>query len=474
MRINTNVASVSTIHRLINNQDDMTVRLERLSTGLRINRGADDPAGLIASEVLRSQIRGINQAIDNSQRAINVLSVAEAALNEISSMILDLRALIIHAANEGAVSRQEIEADQLQIDSILEAIDRIANTTSFSDRKLIDGSLSYTTSCVPASAIARAVVFGARVPDDGFTKVTVAVIQSAQTAQLVFAGTSGYINENVSLELKGTLGTEVIAITSGSSADQIAANINATTLTTGVSATVSGTGANARLLLNSIAYGSQAFVSVQPLEGNFIVPTGAKTQDNGQDAGVLINGQVAAVNSKTALLRANGLDMELELTTEGSTTIASRDFYITGGGALFQIGPEVNPNGQVCVGIPSVGTAHLGDMEHGFLNSIRGAGGNSVIGGNCSAAEAVVSKALSQVAILRGRLGSIQRNQIETNMNSQRVALENVMASESTIRDADIASEVAALTRSQVLVQSTSSVLGITNQLPSNVLALLQ
>jgi flagellin len=474
MRINTNVASVSTIHRLINNQDDLNVRLERLSTGLRINRGADDPAGLIASEVLRSQMRGINQAIDNSQRAINVLSVAEGALNEIASMILDLRGLIVHAANEGAVSRQEIEADQLQVDSILEAIDRIANTTSFSDRKLIDGSLAYSTSGVAASAIARAVMFGARIPEDGFTKVTVAVIQSAQTAQLMFTGTSGYIDHNVTLELKGTLGTEVIAITSGSSADQMAANVNATTLTTGVSATVSGTGANTRLLLNSVAYGSQAFVSVQPLEGDFIVATGARTQDNGQDAGVLINGQVAAVSAKTALLRANGLDMELELTTDGATTLASRDFYITGGGAVFQIGPEVNPNGQVCVGIPSVGTAHLGDMEHGFLNSIRGAGRNSIIGGNCAEAESVVSKALSQVAILRGRLGSLQRNQIETNMNSQRVALENVMASESTIRDADIASEVAALTRSQVLVQSTSSVLGITNQLPNNVLALLR
>lgn len=473
MRINTNVPSVQAIHRLINNQDDMYVRLERLSTGLKINRGADDPAGLIASEVLRSQMRGISQAIDNSQRAINVLSIAEASLNEISSLILDLRALIVHAANEGAVSRAEIEADQLQIDSILEAIDRIANTTSFSDRKLIDGSLSYTTSGVATSAIARVILFGARVPDDGFTKVTVSVIQSAQTAQLVFAGTSGYIDHNVTLELKGRLGTEIIAITSGSSAAQIAANINATTVTTGVSATVSGTGASTRLLLNSVDYGADAFVSVQPLEGDFIVAAGSKVQDNGQDAGILINGQVAAVTAKTGVLRANGLDMEIELTTAGATTIASRDFYVTGGGAMFQIGPEVNPNGQIFVGIPSVGTAHLGDVEHGFLNAIRGAGQCSIVGGHCNQAEAIVSKALNQVAVLRGRLGSIQRNQIETNINSQRVALENVMASESAIRDADIASEVALLTRSQVLVQSTSSVLGLANQLPKNVLALL-
>ncbi len=473
MRINTNVPAISTINRLSANQDNLKTRLERLSTGLRINRGADDPAGLIASEVLRNQMRGIDQAVENSERAINVLSVAEAALNEVSSLILDLRALITHAANEGAVSREEIEADQLQVDSILESIDRIANTTSFSDRKLIDGSLAYTVSSVHTSAIARTMLYGARVPEEGSTKVTVSVIQSAQTAQLVFAGTSGYTDENVLLELKGTLGTEVIALTSGSSADQIATNINATTLTTGVSATVSGTGANTRLVLSSVSFGQDAFVSVQPLEGEFIVPAGAMTRDEGQDAGILINGQVAAVTALTGLLRANGLDMEIELTQEGATTVGSTDFYITGGGATFQIGPEVNPGGQISIGIPSIGSAHLGDVQNGFLRTISGAGRNSLVGGNYTQAEKVVSKALSQVAVLRGRLGSIQRNQIETNMNSQRVALENVMASESAIRDADIATEVSLLTRSQILVQSTTSVLGIANQLPNNALSLL-
>jgi flagellin len=474
MRINTNVAAIQTTDRLVRNQDDLKIRLERLSTGLKINRGADDPAGLIASEVLRGQIKGINQAIENSQRAINVMTVAEASLNEISSLLLDVRSLLTHASNEGAVSRSEIEADQLQVDSILESIDRIANTTSFADKKLIDGSLAYTVSGMHTSSIARAVLFGARVPDGGFTKVSVSVIQSARTAQLAFAGTSGFIDHNVTLELKGTLGTEVIAITSGSSSTQIAANVNATTMTTGVSATVSGTGANTRLVLSSVSYGSQAFVSVQPLEGDFIVSAGARTQENGVDAGILINGQVAAVNAMTGLLRANGLDMEIEMTEVGATTIGTTDFYITGGGATFQIGPDVNPSGQLSVGIPSVGTAHLGDVEHGFLNTIRGAGRNSIVGGHSAEAEQVLAKAMNQIAVLRGRLGSIQRNQIETNMNSQRVAMENVTAAESAIRDADIATEVAAMTRSQILVQSTSSVLGIANQLPNNALSLLR
>ncbi|MDM8007768.1 MAG: flagellin [Phycisphaerae bacterium] len=472
MRINTNVAAIATANRLFNNQADLNVHIERLSTGLRINRGADDPAGLIASEVLRSQIQGISQALENSQRAVNVISVAEASLNEISSLILDLRGLITHAANEGAISQAEIEADQLQVDSILEAIDRIANTTSFAGRRLIDGSLSYTVSGLHTSAIARAMLFGARVPEDGATRVTVSVVQSAQTAQLAYAGSS--IDHNVTLELKGTLGTEIVAISSGSSVEQIAATINASTLVTGVSATVSGTGSGAALLLNSVEFGEDAFVSVQPLEGDFIVAAGARTQDNGRDAGVLINGQAASFNALTGLLRANGLDMEIELTVAGATTLGSTDFYITGGGAMFQIGPEVHPGGQISIGIPSVGTAHLGDVQNGFLNTIGGAGRNSLVGGHAAQAGEVVTKALNQVAVLRGRLGSLQRNQIETNMDSQRVALENVMASESAIRDADIATEVANLTRAQILVKSTSTVLGIANQLPANALSLLQ
>ncbi len=470
-RINTNIPSIQATHRLAANQFDLAIRLERLSTGLRINRGRDDPAGLIASETLRSEIRGISQAVENSQRAVNVITTAEGALNEISALLLDMRALITHAANEGANSSEELQADQLQIDSLLEAIDRIANTTQFGGEKLVNGNFEYTVSGLAASSIATATIFGARVPDGGQTNVTVQVTTSAQTAQVAFAGSS--VSENITIEVKGNDGAEIIAITSGSGAATIAAAINANAQTTGVSASVSGTGASTRILLNSQTYGSDAFVAVKPIDGTFIVATGSTTRDTGQDAGVLINGQAASVNGVTASLRANGLDLELDLTADRGTRLGTTSFYITGGGATFQIGPEVNTNGQVAIGIPSVGTSNLGNATLGFLNTINGAGSNSVVGENYQAAEQIVVKAISQVAIVRGRLGGLQRNQIETNINSQRVALENVMAAESAIRDADIAVEVAALTRAQILVQSTTSILGLANQLPQNALALL-
>src|SRR6187399_2609811 len=112
-RINTNVASLTAQRGLSKTQKSLNDTLQRLSTGLRINSGKDDPAGLIASEGLRSEIQGINQAIDNSTRAGNVISTTEGALNEVASLLLNIKALVVQAANSGALSPEEIKANQL-------------------------------------------------------------------------------------------------------------------------------------------------------------------------------------------------------------------------------------------------------------------------------------------------------------------------------------------------------------------------
>src|SRR5204863_6212896 len=131
----------------------LSTRLERLSSGLKINSGKDAPAGLIASETLRSEIAGITQAVDNSQRAGNVLNTAEGALGEVSGLLLEVQSLTNQAANSGALSPDEIKANQLQVDAILQSIDRISNTTQFNNVKLLNGSLDYTTSGISAGAI---------------------------------------------------------------------------------------------------------------------------------------------------------------------------------------------------------------------------------------------------------------------------------------------------------------------------------
>ena len=139
-RINTNISAISAQRYLGRSTAEMNRTLNRLSSGLRITRGADDPAGLIASETLRSEMASISQAIDNSQRASNVVATAEGALAEVASLLITIKELSVEAANTGALSKSEIEANQLQVDSAIDSITRIANATTFAGLQLLNGN----------------------------------------------------------------------------------------------------------------------------------------------------------------------------------------------------------------------------------------------------------------------------------------------------------------------------------------------
>lgn len=471
-RIHTNISSLIAQGRLRNNTEDLQTRLERLATGLRINRGKDDPAGLIASEILRADISAIGQAIENSQRAINVLSTAEGAIAETSRLLLDLRALLVSTANDGALSSEEVDANQLEIDSILASIDRIANTTSFGSKKLLNGSAAYNLSSVNVNQLESVAIFSARVPQGGSQNVVVQVTQSALTGELQIAGTT---TSATTIELTGTLGSEILAFADGTTLSTIATGINAVKESTGVSASVAG----GVLSINSTTFGSDAFVQVKTLSGAFIdgstyTASGAAVRDEGRDATVLVNGQLADAKGIRVDIRTGNLDGRFYLTSGfGQQTTSATTFQVTGGGALFQLGPDVSPQAQVSIGMNSISSGSLGNSVVGFLDSIRSGGDNEVKGKNFIAAQQIIAEAINQISTFRGRLGSLQKNQIETNINSQQIALENVSASESTIRDADIATEVSAMTRAQILFQSTQSTLQIANVLPQAVLALL-
>ena len=147
-RINTNVGALIANTNLAKSQSSLSTSLERLSSGMRINSGADDPAGLIASESLKSEIQGIQTAVDNSTRASNVISTADAALGEVSNLLVSIKGLVVQAANTGGLSADEIQANQLQVDSAIASITRIANSTSFGGLSLLNGSLGYITSGV--------------------------------------------------------------------------------------------------------------------------------------------------------------------------------------------------------------------------------------------------------------------------------------------------------------------------------------
>ena len=142
-RINTNISSLTAQQTLATSNNMLQTTLTRLSTGLRINSGADDPAGLIAAADLGSDIKATQQAISNSQTANQMISTADSALGQISSLLTDIQGLVTQAANTAAMSSSQIAANQLQIDSSLSAVNRISQTTSFQGRNLLDGSLGF-------------------------------------------------------------------------------------------------------------------------------------------------------------------------------------------------------------------------------------------------------------------------------------------------------------------------------------------
>ncbi|MFG0262196.1 MAG: flagellin [Novipirellula sp. JB048] len=190
-RINTNVSSLVAQNRLQASNTDLQTALTRLSTGLRINSGADDPAGLIASEALRSEISSLNKAISNTRRASQIISTADSALGEVSNLLNDIRGLVVEAANSGALSDEEIAANQLQIDSSLEAINRVAQTTTFQGRNLLDGSLDFVSTANSVPSVVDINIDQANMGATGKIDVDVRITAAATQAG-VEVGSSGF------------------------------------------------------------------------------------------------------------------------------------------------------------------------------------------------------------------------------------------------------------------------------------------
>ncbi|MCC9658765.1 flagellin N-terminal helical domain-containing protein [Rhodopirellula halodulae] len=181
-RINTNVSSLVAQNRLQSSNNDLQQSLTRLSTGLRINSGSDDPAGLLASEALRSEITGLTKSISNTQRASQIISTADSALGQVSNLLNDVRGLVVEAANSGALSKEEIAANQLQIDSSLEAINRIAQTTTFQGRKLLDGSQDFVSTIGSVSSVSDVSIDQANLGKTGQIDVEVVISSAAEKA----------------------------------------------------------------------------------------------------------------------------------------------------------------------------------------------------------------------------------------------------------------------------------------------------
>lgn len=515
-RINSNIASLIARGNLQRAKQNLDVRLQRLATGLRINRGSDDPAGLIVSERLRSELNAMDQGIRNSERAQGVLSTTEASLAEVSDLLNSMKALVVGAANSGAISQEEIEANQLQLDSAIESITRISNTASFAGLKLLDGSLGYSLSGVNQSLIGKTEVFAANFGTRSNIQVDVEVVGSAQQAQLfartdfsnVVAGaTDGVLVSGITLEIAGPDGVQVIAFGSGTSTDDMVAAVNALSDSTGVKAErINAASIASGIRFFSTTYGTDAFVSVTRLgnSGQFFgtaqLPNNAApstldftsaatfnsaTRDLGKDVVALVNGALARGRGTELSIRNGTLEMQVLLVDSFATVVSATPttFHVTGGGSLYQLGPSVQPSQQVNIGIQSIAASRLGGTfiassataspELQFLESLKSGGKNSLFTKNFAVSSKIVSTAIDEISSLRGRLGAFERNTVEPNIRSLQSAVENVSAAESVIRDADFASEITELNRAQILTSTATSILATSNAQAQSVLQLL-
>lgn len=476
-RINTNVSSLIAQKTLGRSNGQLQTSLNRLSTGLRINAGKDDPAGLIASENLRRDITAANKAITNSERAGQLIATADSALGQVSGLLNDIRGLVVEAANSGALSDEQIDANQLQIDSSLEAIDRIAQTTTFQGRKLLDGSLDFQvkaggTNGDGLDTVKDLSIEQANLGTTGAITVDVTIQNAAEQASSNIAAggfTNNVLNDDLVVQISGRNGAEVFDFQGGStSIDDIADAVNLVSDATGIKATNN----NGVLELNSTDYGSNAFVDVEVISegsaGTFKANL-SDVRDQGADIVATVNGVRANGDGNKLSINTSVLDLTLSVEAGSNNAV---QFNINGGGAKIQLGPEVVSNQQARIGIESLNTGNLGGSS-GRLYQLR-KGNNADLKTDPTKAAEIVDETISKVAQLRGRLGAFQRTTLDTNINSLGDLVANLTEAESSIRDADFAAESANLTRAQVLTQSGTSVLGIANQNPQNVLSLLR
>lgn len=365
-RINTNVSSLNAQKMLSRANQDLQTAMTRLSTGLRINSGKDDPAGLIASEALRSDIVSTEAAISNSQRANQMIATADSALGQVSSLLNDIRGLVSEAANTGAMSSDQIAANQLQVDSSLSAIDRISQVTAFQGKRLLDGSLDFTTEGVSNTAINSYEISQANFGTMDEIGVDVQVIEQATKGTLSFSGNT--LTQDVVLEVGGSNGYEAFSFAAGVTVAEMATAINLVSDALGVSAEVDS------VLAASDGTGSITLSSAGA-DNDVVVTANAAGADAGNIAIKYVKGSSATATT-AAWAAASGDDPATITVSLATSQWAAASATDEGGGNDYRI------NYGAVGGFLALSADIAGDQYNGTDVTIvidAGAGGNTAV-----------------------------------------------------------------------------------------------
>lgn len=476
-RVNTNLGALNALRNLDQTGIEFGHSVTRLSTGLRITNAADDPAGLIISENFRAQISGLDQAVRNNQDAINYAKTAEGALDEVSRLLNDARKLAVASGNTGALDANAIQANQNQLQSILSSIDRIAQQTQFGNKKLLDGSagiVSTVTNATNYAAINIGGTFGSYAVNTSGT-VTVAVTTAATRAAITgsvdlsasglttILGAGTFVVNGVTFQTDGTESLQGLLnrFNNASVQTKVVFGFNGTNVTIksndyGTNATISFTDTSGRLNAagNAQAAGTNAIATVTATTANGVTAstfTGGRNADSG--------------------LRLTDTYGNVVLLTEAGNVVgaAAAVGRIEAGSAQFQIG--ANSGQTVSLSLANTLSSQLGS---GVVAGQNLATVNVTTATGAGQALQVIDAAINQITQTRGNIGNFQRNVLESNVRSLGVAKENLTATESTIRDVDVAAEITSFTKLQILQQSGLAVLAQANQAPQSVLSLLR
>ena len=484
MRININTAANTAHRNLLNTTNTQQKTLERLSSGLKINRGADAPAQLQISEHLRSQMAGLKQSIDNSEMAISLLQTGEAALDEVSRALVTARQLSIHAANEAVNDEKMLQADQQELNQIVKSINRISKNTQYGNNNLLDGSGAgngVTTGKNLSFVDAKTTGISSGV--HGYDiDISRAATRSKHT---------GTVNLTEKLIDKG----EQITITeSGRSVDF------KTKAGTSVEQTMNQ-------LTNAIKEAGLNVELVIPEGSNRNAPQKLtiRHKNFGSEDSFQVSSNTAGLLSKVSNVShkvQTGVDVAGEIAGEGATGIGQ---ILTGAGgygsknegiSIRYSGEKAPPRGQRAgtitfsqnsltfqIGSNSNQTARVSMKSSRAENLGNGVANNSgfrsfaeidlMTGDGARDAIEIIDKAIKDVAANRGYLGAFQKNTLESNLNYLRISHEAAVSSESVIRDADMAKQMTNFTRNQIMMESGTAMLAQANQTPMSIMKLL-
>ena len=454
MVINHNISALNTLNKLNANTSAASDALEKLSSGLRINKAADDAAGLAISQKMQAQINGLDQASSNAQDGISLIQTAEGSLNETQSILQRMNTLATQSANDTNTSTDR-SAMQQEVNQLTQEIDRIGNTTQFNTKNLLDGSAAVQGKVTGYTNYADDyTILGGTGDTQVGAQVTFTGVVTATSANAVGADTYTSLSSTLTGDMNFTLDGVSFSFTSGSNTVQdVLDAVNNDNL--GVKATLNSSN---NIEFQSSNVGSAASFSFTTSDASFAsYANGTDAQITGSGVSYLANGNDITIESGNA----KGLSFEINSNISTSSMTSGNTITVNANGGLnLQIGAN---QGQTMY-------VSIGDMRAKAL----GVDGIDIsTAANAESAITTLQNAINQVSTERSKLGAYQ-NRLDHTINNLSTQSQNLTSASSQITDVDMAKEMTEFTKDNILTQAAQSMLAQANQLPQGVLSLLK